>query len=45
MEREKRILGPGAGVFVPPRVVHGAFNTGKDEARVLPILGPSATWG
>jgi hypothetical protein len=28
-------------VFVPPGVVHGAFNAGQDEARVLPILGPS----
>jgi hypothetical protein len=32
-------------VSVPPGVVHGAFNAGAQEARVLPILGPaSATW-
>jgi hypothetical protein len=32
-------------VFVPPGVVHGAFNAGQDEARVLPIsLSPSAAW-
>ncbi len=41
VEREKRILGPGDSVFVPLGVVHGAFNVGQDEARVLPILGPS----
>jgi quercetin dioxygenase-like cupin family protein len=41
VEREKRILGPGDSVFVPPGVIHGAFNAGSDEARVLPILGPS----
>jgi hypothetical protein len=28
-------------VFVPPGVVHGAFNAGQDGARGLPILGPS----
>jgi quercetin dioxygenase-like cupin family protein len=41
VEREKRILGPGDGVFVPPGIIYGAFNAGSHEARVLPILGPS----
>jgi quercetin dioxygenase-like cupin family protein len=41
VERERRILGAGDSVFVPPGVVHGAFNAGAEEARVLPILGPS----
>ena len=41
VEREKKILGPGDGVFVPPGIVHGAFNAGTNEAKVLPILGPS----
>ena len=41
VEREKRILNAGDSVFLPPGVIHGAFNAGADEAKVLPILGPS----
>jgi quercetin dioxygenase-like cupin family protein len=46
IEQEKRILGPGDSVFMPPRVVHATFNIETEDARVIAILGPvSATWG
>jgi quercetin dioxygenase-like cupin family protein len=40
IEQEKRILGPGDSVFMPPRVVHATFNIGAEDARVIAILGP-----
>jgi quercetin dioxygenase-like cupin family protein len=38
--KDKRVLGPGDAVHVPPTTVHGAFNTGTTEARLLAIFGP-----
>jgi quercetin dioxygenase-like cupin family protein len=40
IEQEKRILGPGDSVFMPPRVMHATFNVGAEDARVVAILGP-----
>jgi len=41
LDRERRTLGPGDSIFIPPGVVHASFSTGPDEARVLAIFGPS----
>jgi len=40
LDREKQILRAGDSVFVPPGVVHAAFNVGEDEAKALAIFGP-----
>ncbi len=40
IEREKRILGPGDSVFMPPGIVHATFNIGAGDAKVVAILGP-----
>ncbi|WP_201835957.1 cupin domain-containing protein [Microvirga zambiensis] len=40
IEREKRILGPGDSVFMPPGIVHATFNIGTEDAKVVGILGP-----
>jgi quercetin dioxygenase-like cupin family protein len=42
IDREKRMLGPGDAVFVPPGVIHGTYNVGSTDATVLAILGPCA---
>ena len=41
IEQEKRILGPGDSVFVPPNTVHASFNAGDSEAHIIAIFGPS----
>ena len=40
IEREKRILGPGDSVFMPPGIVHATFTIGAGDAKVVAILGP-----
>ncbi len=40
LDREKQILRAGDSVFVPPGVVHAAFNIGHSEAKALAIFGP-----
>jgi quercetin dioxygenase-like cupin family protein len=40
IEQEKRILGPGDSVFMPPEVVHATFNIGAEDAKIVAILGP-----
>ena len=40
LEQEKRILGPGDGIFIPAGVVHASFNAGAGPARFVAILGP-----
>jgi quercetin dioxygenase-like cupin family protein len=40
LERERRTLGPGDGVFIGKGVVHASFNAGKGPARLVAILGP-----
>jgi quercetin dioxygenase-like cupin family protein len=40
IEQEKRILGPGDSVFMPPEVVHATFNVGAEDAKIVAILGP-----
>ena len=41
IEKEKRLLGPGDLVFVPPNTVHASFNAGDGEANIIAIFGPS----
>ena len=41
LERERRTLGPGDSIFIPPGVVHASFAIGADQVRVLAIFGPS----
>jgi quercetin dioxygenase-like cupin family protein len=40
VDRKKRILGAGDAAFIPAGVVHGTFNIGDDEARLMVIFGP-----
>jgi quercetin dioxygenase-like cupin family protein len=40
IEQEKRILGSGDSVFMPPGVVHATFNIATEDAKVVAILGP-----
>ncbi|WP_262265687.1 cupin domain-containing protein [Microvirga yunnanensis] len=40
IEQEKRALGPGDSVFMPPGIVHATFNVGAEDAKVVAILGP-----
>src|SRR3954447_14802274 len=41
LERERRTLGPGDSIFIPPGVAHASFNIGADDVSVLAIFGPS----
>ena len=41
VEREKRVLGPGDAVFIPRGVVHGSFNAGDEDLRLIVIFSPS----
>jgi quercetin dioxygenase-like cupin family protein len=41
VEREKRILGPGDAVYIPQGVVHGSFNAGDEDLRLIVIFSPS----
>jgi quercetin dioxygenase-like cupin family protein len=40
LDKEKQILRAGDSVFVPPGIVHAAFNVGESEAKALAIFGP-----
>jgi quercetin dioxygenase-like cupin family protein len=40
LEKEKSILKASDAVFIPRKAVHASFNTSKQPARVLAILGP-----
>lgn len=40
LEQEQQTLGSGDSVFVPADVVHASFNSGKQTATLLAILGP-----
>ena len=40
LDQEKRILGPGDSVFIPPGLVHASFNPGNEEAKVAVIFSP-----
>jgi quercetin dioxygenase-like cupin family protein len=40
LDKEKQILRAGDSVFIPPGVVHAAFNVGDNEAKALAIFGP-----
>ena len=45
VEREKKILGPGDALFLPPGVIHGTYNIGKDKLDFLAILAPAKSDG
>jgi len=45
MERERRILGPGDAVFIPKGVVHGSFNAGDEDLRMIVVFSPSVGAG
>ena len=36
---KKKIIGAGDVIYVPPGVVHGSFNVGLTDARLLAIFG------
>ncbi len=40
IDRERRILGVGDAVFIPADVVHGSFNSGNSDARLIVIFSP-----
>jgi quercetin dioxygenase-like cupin family protein len=39
--KQKRILGPGDAVLIPPGTVHASFNAGSSDAALLAIFGPA----
>lgn len=41
VERERRELGPGEAVHVPPGIVHATFNSGDEPVRFLAVLSPA----
>jgi quercetin dioxygenase-like cupin family protein len=41
VDRESRILGPGAVAHIPRDVVHGTYNAGQDTLVFLAILSPA----
>ena len=43
LEREPSILKPGDSIFIDKDIVHASFNTSKEPARFLAILGPAVT--
>jgi quercetin dioxygenase-like cupin family protein len=40
IEREKRLLTAGDAMFIAPGTVHGTFNAGRGDARLLVFFGP-----
>ena len=40
LERDRRILRPGDGIFIPAGVVHASFNPTGRPCRFVAILGP-----
>ena len=40
IDQTPRALGAGDSAFIPAGVVHASFNVGRDEARIVAILGP-----
>jgi quercetin dioxygenase-like cupin family protein len=37
---EKRLIGPGDVVFIPPGIVHASFNAGAGDATMIATFGP-----
>ena len=40
IDREKRILRAGDAAFIPSEIVHGSFNAGSTDAKLVVIFGP-----
>jgi quercetin dioxygenase-like cupin family protein len=40
VEGERRVLGPGDAVVIPPAVVHASFNLGDEPAKIIAVLSP-----
>jgi mannose-6-phosphate isomerase-like protein (cupin superfamily) len=45
VNREKRQLGPGDSVYLPPNLIHGTWNAGSDRLDFLAILSPAKNPG
>jgi quercetin dioxygenase-like cupin family protein len=45
LEQEKRELGPGEAVHIPPDIVHASFTVGDAPAKLSVILSPTAGEG
>ena len=41
VEQEKRIVGPGDSIYLPPGIVHGTYNTGSDVLDFLAVISPA----
>jgi quercetin dioxygenase-like cupin family protein len=40
LERDNQLLKPGDSIFIPADVVHASFNTGREPAKLMVVLGP-----
>jgi quercetin dioxygenase-like cupin family protein len=40
LDHEKRMMKAGDAIFIPPDVVHGTFNPGNREARLIVVFSP-----
>lgn len=45
VDRDQKLLGPGAMAHIPKDVVHGTYNAGSGILRFLAILSPAKTQG
>ena len=45
VDRERRTLTAGQSAHIPPDVVHGTYNAGRDTLRFLAILSPAKVSG
>src|ERR1043165_6888484 len=45
VQRDKRVLGPGDSVYLPPGIVHGTYNIGHGVLEFLAILSPATSAG
>jgi mannose-6-phosphate isomerase-like protein (cupin superfamily) len=45
VEKEKHLMYPGDTLYVPARMIHGTFNSGKEPLEFLAILSPAKSEG
>lgn len=45
LEQEKRMLGPGASVYVPKGAVHATFNRGDVDLKFIAVITPCSAEG
>jgi quercetin dioxygenase-like cupin family protein len=41
VEREKRMIGPGDSLYLPPGIVHGTYNTSSEVLDFLAVISPA----